>query len=75
MHLVSKWIKFHDSMLAMMVLSGPVIDISQIFPILSASVGSQSFSSDESSDEIIGKMKFESVASVLHQCDKGPSSS
>ena len=69
-----KSLKFHESLLALMLLSSANLDNAQRVSILAAASRSSnapiSASSSTPDEEYIKQIKYESVSSVLRQCDK-----
>jgi len=64
-------VKLHESLLAMMLLTNANIDDAQRVPILAAAGGRKDVDQSQTNDAIIKTVMYESVASVLRQCDNG----
>lgn len=64
----------HELIIGMMLLEGSAIDYPQGIPILSATGSCQSASVNQNAEEILFVITYESVASMIRQCDLNSSS-
>lgn len=64
----------HESLLGLMLLAGSLIDDSKRFSILSSVDGRECVTLERHSDSVLSQMKYEDVAPVLRQCDRGQAS-
>lgn len=66
----STTLALHQSILAMMILSGSKIDETQRIPILSPAASGSLNTSSDNNDAFFTQITYEKFASALRQCDK-----